>query len=244
MIVVATTDFELYHDLVGELKRRDLEFTTVEPGASLPTGTTAVLTGAADELPAVPDDVHTVVATPNEARAAVDAALADGRPSDPRVVVGVDPGDRPGIAVLEDDLVVAVFQVPLEEAVSVIEAEVAGRSEAVVRVGDGSRLRSARLVNALEGARIELVDEAGTTPHLGAGATGVGDVVAAINIARREGEPVRRRELEPSAGELTAIQARARDRSRENRAIDGELARRVALGELSLEEALEVHAEE
>ncbi|MFP4591297.1 MAG: hypothetical protein ACLFM8_07535 [Halobacteriales archaeon] len=244
MIVVATADFELYHDLVWELRRRDLEFTTVEPGDPLPPGTTAVLTGATDETPPSAAEITTVVSRSEEARAAVDAALAGGSDDDARVVVGVDPGERPGIAVLEDDLVVAAFQVPLEAAVSVIEAEVDGAPDAVVRVGDGSRLRSARLVNALEGVRVELVDETGTTPHLGAGATAVGDVLAAVNIARREGAVVEHRDLEPSTGELTAIKARARDRSRTNRAIDGELARRVALGELSLEEALEVHAEE
>jgi len=36
VIVVATGDFELCHDLVGELRARDAAFTTVEPGEGDP----------------------------------------------------------------------------------------------------------------------------------------------------------------------------------------------------------------
>jgi hypothetical protein len=85
------------------------------------------------------------------------------------------------------------------------------------------------------------VDETGTTPYLGTGARGMGDVLAAVNIARLEGERVEGRDVNPTAGELQVIQNRSRERADDNREIDEELARRVAAGELTLEEAMEEH---
>ncbi|PSQ59887.1 MAG: hypothetical protein BRD23_03295 [Halobacteriales archaeon SW_9_67_25] len=52
MIVVATADFELYHELVTALRERGVEFTTVEPDDGVPylgTGTR----GMGDVLAAV-----------------------------------------------------------------------------------------------------------------------------------------------------------------------------------------------
>ncbi len=239
MIVVATEDFEVYHGVVGELRDRGVTFTTIEPGDDLPDRTGVVVTDEAhaDAFATVP----TVVAEPDEPRRAVDGALAALRGVSGRTVVGVDPGRKPGIAVLAGDVVVAAFQVPLADAVDVIEREVADAPDPVVRIGDGARLQGSQLVNDLEDVRVEVVDETGTTPYLGTGARGMGDVLAAVNIARLEGEVVDTREVEPTAGELQVIKDRSRERSETNRAIDEVLARRVATGELTIEEALSEH---
>ena len=50
--------------------------------------------------------------------------------------------------------------------------------------------------------------------------------------------------MDPTAGELQRIKNRSGERSETNRAIDERLARRVAAGDLSIEEALEAHREE
>jgi hypothetical protein len=69
----------------------------------------------------------------------------------------------------------------------------------------------------------------------------MGDVLAAVNIARMEGERIESRDVEPTAGELQRIKDRSREESETNRAIDDDLARRVALGELTVGEALAEH---
>jgi hypothetical protein len=248
VIVVATADFEVYHEVVEELRDRGADFTTVEPGDPLPESSAVVVTGPDDEVG--PDanetatDVPVVRATPGEPRAAVEAALARGRDGGGRTVVGVDPGERPGVAVLSGDVVTAVFQVPVAAVPDLVRREVADVDDPVVRVGDGARLQSARVVDALDDVRVELVDETGTTPYLGAGVREAGDVVAAVNIARREGDPVEARDVDPTAGELGAIKARSRERSPDDRTITDALARRVAAGELTLEEALAEHRED
>jgi len=240
VIVVATADFEVYHEVVGELRERDVEFTTVEPGDVLPPGTDAVVTSD-DDLTV---DVPVVRAEAGNARLAVERALGRVRGDYSKTVVGVDPGDRPGIAVLRGGIVAAAFQVPVADAADVVREEVAGDEEAVVRIGDGARMVGARLLDELEEATVELVDETGTTPHLGSGARGMGDVLAAANIALTPGEEVEGRSVEPTEGEIEVVKARSREPSEENRTITAELARQVAAGDLTLEEALAEHRAE
>ncbi|ELY57611.1 hypothetical protein [Natronolimnohabitans innermongolicus] len=239
MIVVATSDFEVYHGVVNELRDRGTEFTTVEPDATLPERTAVVVTDAdhADDFASA----TTIVADPDAPRRAVDQALAAVRGDGGRTVIGVDPGHKPGIAVLAGEMIVAAFQVPLTDAVEAIQREADEAANPVVRIGDGSRLEGATLVNDLEDVTVELVDETGTTPYLGTGSRGMGDVLAAVNIARLEGEVVDSRDIEPTAGELQVIKDRSRERSEKNRAIDEVLARRVAAGELTIDEALSAH---
>ena len=124
-----------------------------------------------------------------------------------------------------------------------VREEIEGAVDPLVRVGDGARLAGARIVDALDGVTVELVDETGTTPYLGTGARGMGDVLAAVNIAHIEGEVVDSRNVEPTSGEIQLIKNRSRERSPENRTLPEDLARRVATGELTLEEALAAHRE-
>ncbi|WP_254535323.1 hypothetical protein [Halomarina litorea] len=241
MIVVATDDFEVYHGVVNELRDRGVEFTTREVDDDLPEETTLLVTGADDEVHEEQLAVDVVRADPDDPRRAVEAALAVLRGESGRVVIGVDPGERPGIAVLSGGVVVAAFQVPLSEAGEVVRRELADAVDPVVRVGDGARLNGARIIDDLSDVPVELVDETGTTPYLGAGARGMGDVLAAVNIARQPGERIDGRTIEPTAGEIQVIKTRSRERSDDNRTINERLARRVARGELSIDEALDEH---
>ena len=229
MIVVATEDFEVYHDIVAELRDRGVAFTTREPGDDFPDRTRVVIRAAGEDDP-LPADVEPVVAAAGSARHAVAEAVSILRGEEGRTIVGVDPGPRPGIAVLAGGTVLAAFQVPLADA-----------PDPLVRIGDGARLQGAQLVNDLDDRTVELVDETGTTPYLGTGARGMGDVLAAVNIARRSGEITASRDVEPTAGELQRIKDRSREASENDRTIDEGLARRVAAGELTVGEALAAH---
>lgn len=242
MIVVATDDFEVYHGVVQALRDRSVEFTTVESGDPIPERTSLVIVGPGESSD-VPEGVQVVTAEPDASRRAVEDALARLRGGDGRTIVGIDPGEKPGIAVLVGDVVVAAFQVPPSEVGRVVSREVEDAVDPVVRVGDGARLLGSQIIDDID-APVELVDETGTTPYLGTGARGMGDVLAAANIARIDGEPIDSRTIEPTAGEIQRIKDRSRDASDTNRAIDEDLARRVAVGELTIDEALAEHREE
>ncbi len=244
MIVVATENFEVYHEVIAELRDRGVAFTTVEPGAEIPPKATAVVTSTG-ESPTFAD-TPVIHAEPGSPRKAVEEVVAVLRGGQGQTIVGIDPGEMPGIAVLSGDIVVATYQVPPSEVASVVREETADAVDPVVRIGDGARLIGSRIINDIEDVPVELVDETGTTPYLGTGAgeRGMADILAAVNIARMEGEPVESRDIEPTPGELQRIKERSREQSAENRAIGGELARRVAAGELTIREALSEHRKE
>ena len=246
MIVVATSDFELYHEAVAELRERGTVFTTVEPDEELPERARVVIVSARDAVErSVEAGVERVVADGgSDARRAVEEALALLRSGGGRTIVGVDPGPKPGVAVLSGEVVVAAFHVPLVDVTDVIRREIDGEVDPLVRVGDGARLQGMQIVNDLDEVPVELVDETGTTPYLGTGARGMGDILAAVNIARLDGERVDSREVEPTTGELQRIKDESRQRSGGDRTIDEGLARQVAVGELTLDEALDEHADD
>ena len=239
VIVVATADFEVYHGVVGELRDRGLTFTTVEPGDEMPEGTTIVVTATGESHD--PAGVDVVRADPDEPRRAVDEVAALLRGGDGKLIVGIDPGERPGVAVCAGEMIVAAFQVPTDQVADAVREEIGEAVDPLVRIGDGARLLGARIIDDLDDVAVELVDETGTTPHLGTGARGMGDVLAAVNIARIEGEEIESRQIDPTAGELKRIKQRSREQSDTNRAIGEGLARRVADGQLTIEEALAKH---
>ena len=240
MIVVATADFEVYHGVVNELRDRGVTFTTIEPGDEWPEEVEVAVVAAGERVE-TPDGVPVIQADPDDPRGAVESAVDTIRGTDGRTIIGIDPGERPGIAVLHGEMVVAVFQVPAAQAGEVVHQEVEDAPDPLVRIGDGARLVGSRIIDDIEDVPVELVDESGTTPYLGAGARGMGDVLAAVNIARLGGEEVASRPIEPTAGELQRIKDRSREASETNRAIDELLARQVAVGDLTIEEALAQH---
>lgn len=250
MIVVATDDFRLYHEAVTALRERGVTFTTIEPDDDLPPRASVVITGVDDtvalsDIDAEDDtdafDIECVTADPDDIRPAIESTLSTLRDGDARRIIGVDPGTRPGVAVLAGQRVISAFQVPLAEAVETICQECEDAADPLVRIGDGARLQGAQIINELSGVAVELVDETGTTPYLGSGARGMGDVLAAINIAQLSGEPIESREVEPTPGELQRIKNESRAQSNGSRTISQRLARRVATGELTIQEALEIH---
>jgi CBS domain-containing protein len=147
-------------------------------------------------------------------------------------VIGIDPGEEPGIAVVSNGIVEAVYRVPLGQAVGVIERIKQTYSDILVRIGHGARLASVRLANSIvaQGIPVELVNESGTSPYLGKGTGGaaISDIVAAINIAYTQGVRVGHQEILPSKGEIRWTISRP-------------LAKRVAIGEITINEALIEH---
>ena len=155
------------------------------------------------------------------------------------VVVGVDPGPRPGIAVLGDGEVVHTEQVCIpEEAAARIKAihKLYPAKEFVVRVGHGDQTKRNRIINALAelNVPIEIVDEKGTTDHIEAP-----DIHAAINIARETGHKVvPPLKVQPTEGELKDIMRRSRLKGDGRITISQELAELVAKGDMTLEDAV------
>ena len=163
------------------------------------------------------------------------------------IIIGIDPGKYPGIAVLGNGKTISVHHVSAGEVCPLIKRilrEFEGK-KIMVRIGHGARLVRSRLVNDLLdlGLHVEMVDETGTTPRLGRGVHGqvISDIIAAINIARIKGKLVGKQFIEPSQGEVRVVQENSREHSNGRSTIPRLLARAVAKGEMTLEEAVERH---
>ena len=233
-----TEDFRLYHDLVAALKVRGVPFVTLSFSRRVPENVGAVLTSPA-EAPRIRSRNVVVV---EDVENAITQALQvlKGKTEWRELLIGVDPGREPGVAVLGDGDVLDTRQAPTPEAVrdQVLTALQNFPAKQVrVRVGHGDPTNRNRILNALaaDRLRVEIVDEAGTTHR-----TPQPDLDAAVDIARTPGVRVEPPfEIRPTRGEVREIQRRSRIQSDGQVTISTELADAVARGQVSLDAAID-----
>jgi hypothetical protein len=237
----------VYEQVVSLLKDRQVPFITLKLTDPIPYNVKVVITTAGEASSIRWDGEHIIVY--DEPVPTVDRAINTlrGNGHFQSLVIGIDPGRRPGIAVLSGDMVIAVYQCGVTEVEPMLR-KISHEYHAgitTVRIGNGARLMTTQIINTLleSGFKVELVDETGTTPYVGKNihTSLVRDIIAAINIARIRGEPVGKREIEPSKGEIRVIQESSRSQSEGRATIPKYLARRVARGEITLDEAIEMH---
>ena len=154
-----------------------------------------------------------------------------------RVLVGIDPGPEPGIAVFGDNnhLIDLKAKNP-EDTLKLLKKtfKIYGFEECVVRVGDGGGVYRDRIVNGILslGVRVEISDESETS-----GRGGKKDIEAARKIAFIEGIEVKKAiVLRVKDGELREIQKESRKIS--NVTISRDLARKVAEGRIGMKTAI------
>ncbi|MFZ1022772.1 MAG: hypothetical protein WAN87_01380, partial [Thermoplasmata archaeon] len=203
--------------MAGTLRERRIPSVSLLPGQRIPSYAVVALTSPAEAsrvshshvLP-VSEDIDR-----RSLWAAVELALGE-RDGAKELVVGIDPGPRPGYAVLSGEQCVAkgVLESPEEVAPLAIHLRRRFDSRPVTfRVGSGDHLARDRIVNALLPLRrpVEIVDEQGTTPR---GHRRPRDAAAARAIALHPGQVVRdRMPLTVTAGEVANLQRLSREGS-------------------------------
>ncbi len=240
VVGILTEDFRLYHDLVTALKARDVPFASLSSQEKVPREVGAILTSPGEAPRVRFPEVVAVGDVPDAIARAL--AIVRGHRQWREIVIGVDPGAEPGVALLGDgeDIDTRVAASPEAVAEVVRTALLAFPSERVrLRVGHGDPTNRNRTINALAplGLPVEIVDEKGTTRR-----TPTPDRDAAVEIARSRGvRAARYYAVEPTPGELREIQRKSRLSSDGKVTISKELARRVARGDLTLAQAVERH---
>jgi hypothetical protein len=237
-LAVVTEDFSLYHDLVVRLKRRGISFASLSPKDPIPGGVRVVITSP-DEARRI--DFRPTVATSGDLDDAIDQAVKAlaGREGAELLAVGVDPGRRIGVAALADGAVVASAGVAsVDDAVDRVRSFLLRHpaQRQVIRIGHGAPTVRDVLIDRLRniGTPIEVVDETSTTEDVD-----LPDVRAAISIAAAKGKRVAAApRIRPPPGEVKDIQRLSRIKSGGRFTIPAGLAREVAVGSLSLEEAV------
>jgi len=161
-----------------------------------------------------------------------------------KISIGIDPGERPGIAVVCDDILLQKLQVDSPEKVlSTVKQflQCYPSKETYIRIGHGSVINRNRIINSLIPLEvpIEIVDETRTTPAQQKRRS-IRDSEAAAVIALLSGGRVQSTlPIETSRGAIKNIQRWSRQLSEGRFTISEKTALQVLKGELSLLEALQ-----
>lgn len=266
LISLATMDFRLCHLLSERLKKGGFSVEHISPGDRPSKGSIVVVTTEREEKIKPTNYPHKVVLTRvetgniNLAISTITLGLEGKRIWD-SVIVGVDPGLSIGVAVIADGSLIATLETrEIKEAVNYVITSIKNTPAkmAIIRLGSTGGYRRVLLMNDLLNAKpndvdLEIVDELETTPtnsetakaalkngtRGGVEIKGGKDATAAMEIAFRLGESVKCVEKwEFSEGELKEIQVLSRQFSKGNVTITKELAKKVACGVISIEEAI------
>lgn len=243
-IGIYTRDFSIFHDLVRLLKDRDVEFFSLKSGTPPPWITVVITTpNCRNEV----DFHHVIVAERGRVEQAVDeAVLTMGRGRTYHtLVIGIDPGEKPGVAVYGDRTLLMTEKVEFPEDTAALVKRIMSlyqSIEVLTRIGHGAPTYRNRIINVLLplGVKVEIVDERSTTiQHK------TPDIQAAIRIALKQGRTVYGElSVEPSRGEIENIKRRSRILSGGRFTISSAQAESVAIGETTLEDMVRKRDEE
>lgn len=241
-----TNNFSLYYDLINILKKRKIPYVSLSSIKNIPSSIGVILTSN-NELHDIKSQKVIAADAYDTIDHAVDLALQMliGKDLYSKVFIGIDPGDKPGIAVVGDDILLQKINIDApEKVVTVIKRIIREYPalETLIRIGHGSILTRNRIINSLIPLKvpIEIVDETKTTPSQQI-RRHERDTEAAAVIALLTGGKVQRRlPLEPTRGDIRNIQERSRKLTGGKFSIPEKTAIKVLEGSISLKEAIEI----
>lgn len=207
-IAVATISGKTYYLIVNELKKMNLSFISLTPYEPIPIEIKVVIT-TEKEFPLINHEKVLVFKNGTAPQALINQALQyiEEKSSYEKIVIGVDPGEVLGLAVLADGKVVKTgncFSIKgtLREIESILKnLEGVKASSIAVKVGNGAPEYKEKLLQALDHVLplnivLESVSEVGTNRQVSESKhrRGLRDIDSAIKIARRNGNIFVRRE--------------------------------------------------
>lgn len=202
----------------------------------------SIWVGSIDEVANNSSDGRPIAADLESLDIAVEAAILalKGTSQTHRFILGIDTGPRPGLAWFTDGVLIDTKQTEsVQECIETIESLIQHHEfeHLLLRMGKGSPSHRNRLANAMldRGYAVELVNEQKTSRGVKRNQHGVSAIRIATLSGERVWEPF---ELQTTEGEIREIQRRSRIKSQGRITISSELARQVALGELTLLEAI------
>lgn len=206
-VAVATVSGKTYFLIVNELKERGIDFLSVVPGEPVPAEAKVVIT-TEQEKPLVKHEKILVYNAATEPSVVVNEAVKviQGKEAYEKIVIGIDPGEVTGLAVVADGKVnqtKACFSIHeiVNEANAIIKSLNLKATKVSVKIGNGVPLHKevlAELDSTLPPEVVlEVVSEAGTDKptSMDKHRRGLRDIASAIRIAGRSGYAYPRRRL-------------------------------------------------
>jgi len=198
-IAVATVSGKAYYLLVKELKERRLPFLSLRPQDSIPLDIKVVITTEKERHLVAHPSVLTFEEETDPSKVVNEALrIVQGKQRYEKTVIGIDPGETFGVAILSDGRVLETLNCPsLKETVDTV-LKVLEETPAIlktVKIGNGAPRHLKELLHSLDEALpketiMEVVPEAGTSQLTG-GATHrreMRNVMSAVKIAKRGGK--------------------------------------------------------
>jgi hypothetical protein len=211
-IAVATLSGRAYYLIVNELRKKNIPFLSLIPNQLVPMEIKVVITTDAEKhlvkhARIIPykeiEGLETVIGNVLQ--------IAYGKEYYERLVIGIDPGEVIGLAVVADGKVVETencFSVAetLKKIENILKSnESTPMAPVSIKIGDGAITIKEQIILALSKALpqnivLECVSEAGTSRNL-VGTKhrrGLRDMASAIRIAGRKGQSLQRRRVHES----------------------------------------------
>jgi len=211
-IAVATVSGKAYYLLVKELKRRNTPFLSLTPNDAIPMEIKVVIT-TDEEKHLVNHERVLIFKSGTEPEKLVNQALQviQGKEYYEKIVIGLDPGEVFGLAVLADGKVVETgncfsIKETLDKVRKILEnLKNTPTASILVKIGDGVPEYKEKLLQELDkllpsNVILETVSEAGTNRYVSETKhrRGLRDILSAIKIAGREGYAFSRRKINES----------------------------------------------
>jgi hypothetical protein len=211
-VAVATVQGKAYFLIVNKLKERNLPFISLVPGETVPTEVKAVIT-TEKEKQRINHEKILVYDSETEPDALANEVMKilQGKEVYEKIVIGVDPGDVFGLAVIADGKVNETgncfsIQEALTKISSVIKNVDVSSTAVTIKIGSGVPAYK-ELLETLDAAlppevALEVVSEAGTNRALNHDKhrRGLRDIASAIRIAGRAGHVYPRRKTNETNG--------------------------------------------
>jgi hypothetical protein len=164
---IFTLDFKFYHDIIADLRKWKIPFTSLESTSNIPRDISVVLSSEKDER----FWDRQINARDSTYGIRNSLPLLMNREAFDEVIIGLDPGPYPGIAVVADNVLTEAFETPMIEMVrkEVMEIKDSYRYRNItIKIGDGDKPHRDRIIRDLNDTGIDLkvVDERNTSmPH-------------------------------------------------------------------------------
>lgn len=164
---IYTHNFRFYQEVVNVLKSWHIKSVSIDKIDRLPSDVPVILSSNKDEKVGAAQIRND--SAPEAVRTAIPFLL--GKEKFNRLIIGIDPGPKPGIAVLGDDILLEAFESPsIDGTIPAIKAITKGYrySGCIVRIGHGDAPNRNSIIRKLKLLSIvpEIVDETNTSqPH-------------------------------------------------------------------------------
>lgn len=243
-IGVYTKNFSLYHDILEVLRNKKIPYISLTSNKNVPTKVGVILTSYT-EIHDIKFNKIIAADVYNNIEEVVDVAkqILIGKDQYSTLLIGIDPGEKPGIALIGDDILLK--KTSIESPENILKniqryLKEYQSKKTIIRIGNGSIICRNRIINLLINLKIpmEIVDEKKTTSIQNKGRYNK-DGEAAANIALINGKQIRRSQpIKITRGDIKKIQEESRKITNGQISISEKKAIQVLKGELDLLNAI------